>query len=74
MKKDLDEGKEICFDLLQNSQRNSRQKKKIQRDTKSTKNEENHGCKKNLANSLRAGYASYFKAVFCVRELWQFVI
>ena len=49
-------------------------KKKIQRDTKSTKNEENHGCKKNLANSLGAGYASYFKAVFCVRELWQFVI
>ena len=25
---DLDEGKEICFDLLQNSQSNSRQKKK----------------------------------------------
>ena len=54
--------------------------KKIQRDTKSTKkmssrqNEENHGCKTNLANSLGAGYASYFKAVFCVRELWQFVI
>ena len=57
-------------------------KKKIQRDTKSTKkmssrqNEENYGCKTNLANSLGAGYASYFKAVFfvCVRELWQFVI
>ena len=48
--------------------------KKIQRDTKSTKNEENRGCKTNLAKSLGAGYASYFKAVFCVRELWQFVI
>ena len=28
---------------------------------------ENHSCKTNLANSLGAGYASYFKAVFCVR-------
>ena len=34
VKKDLDEGKEICFDLLQNSQGhtiNSRQKKKTAR-------------------------------------------
>ena len=30
----------------------------------SRQNEENDGCKTNLANSLGAGYASYFKAVF----------
>ena len=34
----------------------------------SRQNKENHGCKTNLANSLGAGYASYFKAVF-VEEL-----
>ena len=40
MKKDLDEGKEICFDLLQNSQSNSRQKNKysaIQRQQRTKK-------------------------------------
>ena len=30
--------------------------------------EENHGCKTNLVNSLGAGYASYFKAVFFLCE------
>ena len=30
-------------------------------------NKENHGRKTSLANSLGAGYVSYFKAVFCVR-------
>ena len=39
----------------------------------SRQNKENHGRKTNLANSLGAGYASYFKAVF-VQDLWQFVI
>ena len=75
VKKDLDEDKEICFDLLQNSQGNtinSRQKttarKKVNTRLKkmsSRQNKENHGRKKkNLANSSGAGYASYFKAVF----------
>ena len=32
----------------------------------SRQNKEKHGRKTNLANSLGAGYASYFKAVFCV--------
>ena len=39
----------------------------------SRQNKEKHGYKTKLANSLRAGYASYFKAVFLC-ELWQFVI
>ena len=30
-------------------------------------NKENHGFKTNLANSLRAGYVSHFKAAFCIR-------
>ena len=30
-------------------------------------NIENHGFKTNLANSLRAGYVSHFRVVFCVR-------
>ena len=34
----------------------------------SRQNKENHVCKTNPANSIGAGYASYFKAVFfCVR-------
>ena len=76
MKKDLDEGKEICFDLLQNSQGNtinSRQEKNsakrsqhAAKENEFTPEQKKHGCKTNLANSLRAGYASYFKAVFCV--------
>ena len=78
VKKDLDEGKEICFDLLQNSQGNtinSRPKKKKTARKKvntrlkkmsSRQNKEKHGRKTNLANSWGAGYASYFKAVFCV--------
>ena len=74
VKKDLDEDKEICFDLLQTSQGNtinSRQKttarKKVNTRLKkmsSRQNKENHGRKKTLANSSGAGYASYFKAVF----------
>ena len=46
-----------------------KKKKKIQRDTKSTKkmssrqNKENHGCKTNLANSLGAGYARVERVV-----------
>lgn len=39
----------------------------------SRQNKEKHGRKTNLANSLGAGYASCFKAVFCV-SFWQFVI
>ena len=71
VKKDLDEGKEICFDLLQNSQgkiKNTARKKVNTRLKKmsSRQNKEKHGHKTNLANSLGAGYASYFKAVFCV--------
>ena len=65
-KKDLDEGKEVCFAyLLQNSQNNSRQKKKKNsarykvntrlKKTSSRQNKENHGFKTNLANSLGAG-------------------
>ena len=77
VKKDLDEGKEICFDLLQNSQGkiiNSRQNKKYSakksqmrlKKMSSRQNKEKHGHKTNLANSLGAGYASYFKVVFFV--------
>ena len=52
-------------------------KKKIQRSKvnsqlrkmSSRQNKENHGRKTNLANSLVAGYVSYFKTVFCVRVL-----
>ena len=40
---------------------NSRLKKMTSR-----QNKEKHGRKTNLANSLGAGYARYFKAVFCV--------
>ena len=32
----------------------------------SLQNKEKHGRKNNLANSLGAGYASYFKAVLCM--------
>ena len=65
--KDLDEGEEICFDLLQNSQGkkfNSRQKDQLKALNKvnsrlnkmnSRHNKENHSEKTNSANSLEPG-------------------
>ena len=35
----------------------------------SRQNKENYGRKTNLANSLGVGYASYFKAAFCARDV-----
>ena len=84
VKKDLDEDKEICFDLLQNSRGNtinSRQKttvtarKKVNTRLKkmsSLQNKEKHGRKKkkNLANS--SVMQVILKPFLC--ELWQLAI
>ena len=52
----------------QGQKKNTARKKVITRLKKmsSRQNKEKHGRKTNLANSLGAGYVSYFKAVFCV--------
>ena len=63
------------LDISVNSRKKKTARKKVNTRLKkmsSSQNKEKHGRKTNLANSLRAGYASYFKAVFLC-ELWQFV-